>query len=186
MKKIFAMIMIVVAAMVFIAGCDKKTETEPTAPATVTAPAEKTATSDMAMADTAVVEQTICPVMGGPINKELFVEYQGKKVYLCCEDCVKMFKANPEKYLAKLPQFKDVVDKAVTNVADMPAMPEMPGMKMAEQTKCPVMGGPIDKQYYVEYKGKKVYFCCGGCDTTFLADPEKYLAKLPQFGGKEE
>jgi YHS domain-containing protein len=52
----------------------------------------------------------------------------------------------------------------------------------AEQTTCPVMDGrPINKDLFVEYKGKKVYFCCKGCEQTFLADPEKYVAKLPQF-----
>jgi len=51
-----------------------------------------------------------------------------------------------------------------------------------EQTTCPVMdGNPIDKALFVEYKGKKVYFCCKGCEEKFLADPEKYVAKLPQF-----
>ena len=51
----------------------------------------------------------------------------------------------------------------------------------AEQTTCPVMGGPIDKSIFVEYKGKKVYFCCKGCVAAFQKEPEKYLAKLPQF-----
>jgi membrane fusion protein, copper/silver efflux system len=50
-----------------------------------------------------------------------------------------------------------------------------------EQTLCPVMNAPINKQYVVEYEGKKVYFCCPGCDKAFLEDPEKYLDKLPQF-----
>jgi YHS domain-containing protein len=50
-----------------------------------------------------------------------------------------------------------------------------------EQTLCPVMGNPINKDVFVEYKGKKVYFCCPGCDEKFTADPEKYLDKLPQF-----
>ena len=51
-----------------------------------------------------------------------------------------------------------------------------------EQTTCPVMeGNKINKEYFVEYQGKKVYFCCAGCDEKFMADPEKYLAKLPQF-----
>ena len=50
-----------------------------------------------------------------------------------------------------------------------------------EQTMCPVMDVPIDKQYFVEYQGKTVYFCCPGCDSMFLEDPEKYLHKLPQF-----
>ena len=52
----------------------------------------------------------------------------------------------------------------------------------AEQTMCPIMEDkPIDKAVFTEYKGKKVYFCCPECDTKFKADPEKYVAKLPQF-----
>ncbi|HNS22154.1 MAG TPA: efflux RND transporter periplasmic adaptor subunit [Sedimentisphaerales bacterium] len=51
-----------------------------------------------------------------------------------------------------------------------------------EQKTCPVMeGNPIDPSIFVEYKGKRVYFCCRGCDKKFLADPEKYIVKLPQF-----
>jgi YHS domain-containing protein len=53
-----------------------------------------------------------------------------------------------------------------------------------EQTVCPVMGGPIQKDIFVEYQGKKVYFCCPGCEETFLKDPGKYISKLPQFQGK--
>ncbi len=51
----------------------------------------------------------------------------------------------------------------------------------AEQTLCPVMDKPIDKQYKTEYKGKTVYFCCPACKPEFDKDPEKYIAKLPQF-----
>jgi YHS domain-containing protein len=50
-----------------------------------------------------------------------------------------------------------------------------------EQTACPVMGAAIDKQFFTEYEGKKVYFCCPGCKAKFQAEPQKYLAKLPQF-----
>jgi len=50
-----------------------------------------------------------------------------------------------------------------------------------EQTTCPVMGEPIDKDIYVEYLGKKVYFCCEGCQEKFMEEPEQYLDKLPQF-----
>ena len=52
-------------------------------------------------------EQTLCPVTGNPIDKSVFIEYQGKKVYFCCTDCIKPFKENPEKYVAKLPQFQN-------------------------------------------------------------------------------
>jgi len=51
----------------------------------------------------------------------------------------------------------------------------------AEQTTCPIMNMAIDKKVFVEYKGKKVYFCCPGCEDKFNAEPEKFLAKLPQF-----
>jgi YHS domain-containing protein len=51
-----------------------------------------------------------------------------------------------------------------------------------EQTMCPVMeGNKIDKNVFVEYQGKKVYFCCAQCKAAFEKEPEKYLAKLPQF-----
>lgn len=54
-----------------------------------------------------------------------------------------------------------------------------------EQKICPVMGGAIDKQCSTTYKGKTVYFCCPMCKPEFEKDPEKYVAKLPQFGGTE-
>ena len=44
--------------------------------------------------------------------------------------------------------------------------------------KCPVMGGDTSKDAFIIYEGKKIYFCCPGCDKTFLQDPEKYLKKL--------
>ena len=47
-----------------------------------------------------------------------------------------------------------------------------------EQTKCPVMGGDIDKRYFTDYKGKRIYFCCAGCPDEFRKDPEKYMKKL--------
>jgi len=46
--------------------------------------------------------QTTCPVMGGAIQKETFVDYNGKRIYFCCTPCVEEFNKNPEKYLDKL------------------------------------------------------------------------------------
>jgi YHS domain-containing protein len=55
------------------------------------------------------------------------------------------------------------------------------------QTTCPVMtGNPIDKNVFVMYQGKKVYFCCPACKAKFQADPKKYLDKLPQFNAEAE
>jgi YHS domain-containing protein len=47
-------------------------------------------------------EQTKCPVMGYTINKEIYADYEGKRVYFCCGSCISEFKKNPEKYIKKL------------------------------------------------------------------------------------
>ena len=46
--------------------------------------------------------QTTCPVMGGTINKELYADYEGKRVYFCCAGCIPDFKKDPAKYIKKL------------------------------------------------------------------------------------
>ena len=48
------------------------------------------------------------------------------------------------------------------------------------QTVCPVMGGKIDKDVYVDYQGKRVYFCCSSCKDVFLKEPGKYMKKLEE------
>ncbi len=54
---------------------------------------------DFALAST---PQTTCPVMGGTINKQLFGEYDGKRVYFCCAGCSAVFERNPAAYIEKL------------------------------------------------------------------------------------
>ena len=46
--------------------------------------------------------QKKCPVMGGTINKDVYADYEGKRVYVCCEACVSTFKKDPAKYVKKL------------------------------------------------------------------------------------
>lgn len=60
-------------------------------------------------------------------------------------------------------------------------MPAKEIVLAVEQTTCPIREMAIDKNVFVEYKGKKVYFCCLGCEDKFEANPEQYIAKLPQF-----
>ena len=101
MKKNNAMFIVtslLLVGLIMLNGC-KKSEPAPseTSAETMDEPAEAVA---------AVVEQTDCPVMGGAINKAIFTEYKGKKVYFCCSPCKEKFEQEPEKYIAKLPQFK--------------------------------------------------------------------------------
>jgi len=46
--------------------------------------------------------QATCPVMGEKIDKKIFADYEGKRVYFCCPDCVKTFNKEPQKYVKKL------------------------------------------------------------------------------------
>ena len=50
--------------------------------------------------------------------------------------------------------------------------------RLPENEICPVMGNEVDPDVYVDYKGRRIGFCCPGCDEKFLADPEKYLKKV--------
>ena len=50
------------------------------------------------------------------------------------------------------------------------------------QTTCPVLTGDVDKSVYADYQGKRIYFCCKGCDAEFKKDPEKYMKKLQEEG----
>ena len=104
-----ALMVAVLLVGVMLAGCKKKEQ--PAAPAgsqTIKETSKSTEQAARSITQTAgtETEQTICPVMGNPIDKNVFVEYKGKKVYFCCAECKEKFAADPEKYIAKLPQFK--------------------------------------------------------------------------------
>lgn len=61
---------------------------------------------DRAVADA----QQICPLSKQPLGSmgtPVKVEYQGKPVFLCCEHCQESFEADPEKYIANLPNWQD-------------------------------------------------------------------------------
>jgi YHS domain-containing protein len=109
-KVMFMVVSLLLVGLFMINGCKKE---EPTAAETTTSQMQDmkghglaSMTDEPIEAVAAAIEQTNCPVMDSPINKALFVEYKGKKVYFCCPGCEEKFTAEPEKYVAKLPQFK--------------------------------------------------------------------------------
>jgi YHS domain-containing protein len=63
---------------------------------------EMSSTADGASAETGTVAQARCPVMGGPINEDIYADHEGRRVYFCCEGCIATFKRDPEKYIALL------------------------------------------------------------------------------------
>lgn len=56
--------------------------------------------------------QVLCPVRGGQINKNVFADYQGKRIYFCCPPCIGDFRRNPDKYIKKLEDMGVVLEEA--------------------------------------------------------------------------
>jgi len=67
------------------------------------------ATTIVALAPRTVEAQEInkmCPVMTDEeVDPEMTITFRGKKVGFCCDICIEKFKANPDRYLPRLPQF---------------------------------------------------------------------------------
>jgi YHS domain-containing protein len=40
----------------------------------------------------AITPNTTCPVSGEPVSKDKVVEFEGRKVYFCCDNCVAKYK----------------------------------------------------------------------------------------------
>lgn len=50
------------------------------------------------------ITNPMCPVMTDQeVSEDLYLEYRGVRVYVCCEDCVDKFQENPERYEGNLP-----------------------------------------------------------------------------------
>ncbi len=58
------------------------------------------------------------------------------------------------------------------------------GAAVLDNTMCPVLTDEaVDPGIFVDYQGKRVYFCCKKCQSQFNDNPQKFLANLPQFAG---
>ena len=50
-----------------------------------------------------IKKQTHCPVMKkNPVNKKLYVDVKGYRIYVCCKGCIGKVKADPDKYIKEL------------------------------------------------------------------------------------
>jgi len=54
--------------------------------------------------------------------------------------------------------------------------------KAKAQTNCPIRGGAIDKVSFSDYKSQRIYYCCQGCDKTFLKAPDEYISEMNAKG----
>jgi len=85
-----------------------------------------------------------CPVSGKDAVKDQTVDYKGAKVYFCCANCPKAFKADTAKYAAKANQ-------------------QLVATKQATQVKCPLTGNKLNPDTGVDVSGVTVTFCCNNC-----------------------
>jgi len=118
--------------------------------------------------------QKLCPVMGMEINREVFIDYRGKRIYFCCPDCINKFKADPAMYLKKTAE----QGSAVAEAPKMSAVAEATKM----QTNCPVMEMKVIPGLYIDRQGKRIYFCCPSCLEKFDSDPQGYIRKMERQG----
>jgi YHS domain-containing protein len=96
----------------------------------------------------AEIAQKLCPVTGELINRNIFVDYDGRRVYFCCDMCPPQFKKDPEKYLKKLDEqmASGAGAKVPEAAAPVPGQavvytcPMHPDVKSDKAGKCPKCG----------------------------------------------
>jgi len=65
-----------------------------------------------------VKAQTTCPVMDAKVNKKLFVDTKGYRIYVCCRGCIAKVKADPDKYIEKITAKGETLEKTPEAVKD--------------------------------------------------------------------
>ncbi len=103
--------------------------------------------------------QVKCPISGEPIDPKVSIEHHGKKVFFCCPKCIGKFQKDPAKYAKAL------------------------AASYTYQTKCPITGEEIDPAVFTTLAdGRKIYYCCKGCEKKLFGNPVKFLPKLAEQG----
>jgi YHS domain-containing protein len=85
-----------------------------------------------------------CPVSGQPADKSHAADFNGGKVYFCCDNCPKAFAKDSAKHAAK-------------------ANLQLVQTGQLKQVACPFSGQPTDPETAIDVGGVKVAFCCNNC-----------------------
>lgn len=107
--------------------------------------------------------QTKCPIRGGDIDKDVFIDHEGKRVYFCCPGCDTTFMKDAEANIKKME-------------AEGIAVAEAP----IQQQTCVISGEPIDEDVHIDVEGERVYFCCKMCIGSFKKNAEANLKKVQE------
>lgn len=62
----------------------------------------------------------------GKASAQYFADYNGKRIYFCCDSCVQLFKKNPEQYMKDLQNRGVILEDSPQPVVEilMPVGPE--------------------------------------------------------------
>ncbi len=99
-----------------------------------------------------------CPVTGKPADPKISVLWQGERIFTCCEKCIVDVKTDPAAFHAKAYPKDKIVD--------------------VKNALCPIRGEPAKEDVTTVFQGRKVRFCCPGCDKAFRKEPNRHLALL--------
>ena len=72
--------------------------------------------------------------------------------------------------------------------AERAALRKVTADEAGKEAACPVTGEKLTvstETVSALYKGATYYFCCPGCDKSFMANPEKYAKKKPAAEAKK-
>ena len=136
-----------------------------------------------------------CPMLKGKSDaeKKKIIANCPMMKYMKSKNKKPLTKAEMAKMMANCPMMKGKTDAEKKKMMASCPMGKCMAMMMAKtasagkvQTTCPVMGGKINKKFYADVKGKRVYVCCPGCVAKVKADPDKYIKKLEDAGVKLE
>ena len=64
-------------------------------------------------AEASSTSQKYCPVMGNnKIDPDMYVDVEGKRIYVCCSACIEPIKDDPAKYISALEAKGIVLEEA--------------------------------------------------------------------------
>ena len=71
---------------------------------------------------------------------------------------------------------KKIILTLLLGLAVIAGMPSGFALNAKPEGMCPVMPGhKVKQKFYVDYQGRRIYFCCRGCVKAFKKHPERYL-----------
>ncbi len=126
-------------------------------------------------------KQTHCPICKMEIQKDLYVDYEGKRVYFGCSGCPDKFRANPETYIKQM-------EEAGIELENSPEQTETENEKKTKhvQVYCICGSDHMDYSLYADTGGKRVFFCNVQCKDHFMQNPQENLKKMEKKGIKLE